>query len=78
VQRTAKAFFEDFVREDIVKDIVKTTAPLVVQVGEALPYVKEIIPILTTLVDIYHEHGKMVEEYEALKGYLDKIQVLYY
>jgi hypothetical protein len=46
-----------------------------VQVGEALPYVKEIIPILKTLVDIYHEKGMLDEEYSALKSYLDKIQV---
>jgi hypothetical protein len=78
VQKSAEAFFQDFVREGIVKDIVKTTAPLVVQVGEALPYVKEIIPILKTLVDMYKEQGKMVEEYEALKRYLGKIQVLNY
>jgi hypothetical protein len=49
--------------------------PLVVQVGEALPYVKGVIPILKTLVDIYHEKGILDEEYAALKSYLDKIQV---
>jgi hypothetical protein len=47
----------------------------VVQVGEALPYVKEIIPVLKTLVDLYNEKGILDEEYAALKSYLDKIQV---
>jgi hypothetical protein len=47
-----------------------------VQVGEALPYVKEIIPILKTLVDIYKEKRILDEEYAILKSYLDKIQVL--
>jgi hypothetical protein len=46
-----------------------------VQVGEALPYVKEIIPILKTLVDMYKEKGQLDEECAALKSYLDKIQV---
>jgi hypothetical protein len=49
--------------------------PLVVEIGEALPYVKEIIPILKTPVDMYKEQGKMVEEYEALKKHLGQIQV---
>jgi hypothetical protein len=47
----------------------------VVQVGEALPYVKEIIPILQTLVDIYNAKHELDEEYATLKSYLDKIQV---
>ena len=41
-----------------------------------MPYVKEIIPILKALVVIYKEQGKMVEQFEALKVYLDKIEVL--
>jgi hypothetical protein len=47
----------------------------VVQVGEALPYVKEIIPILKTLVDTYKEKGILDEEYATLKSYLNKMQV---
>jgi hypothetical protein len=51
---------------------------LVVQVGEALPYVKDIIPILKTLVEMYYEQENMVEEYEALKQYFSQIQVVQY
>jgi hypothetical protein len=56
-----------------IKAALSIAGPLVVQVGEALPYLKEIIPILKTLVDIYHEQGAMLEEYAALKCYLNKI-----
>jgi hypothetical protein len=58
-----------------IKAALAVAGPLLVQVGEALPYVKEIIPVLKTLVDIYHEKGMLDEEYSALKNYLDKIQV---
>jgi hypothetical protein len=66
VNDTTKPFFQDF---------VKATAPLMVTVGEALPYVKEIMPILQTLVDMYRAQGQLVEEYTDLKSYLNKIQV---
>jgi hypothetical protein len=58
-----------------IKAALCIAGPLVVQVGEALPYVKEIIPILKTLVDMYREQGAMVQEYIALKDRLDRIQV---
>jgi hypothetical protein len=58
-----------------LKAACRIVGPLVVQVGEALPYVKEIIPSLKTLVDMYHEYGAMIAEHEAVKEYLDQIQV---
>ena len=57
------------------QEALSIAGPLVVRVGEALPYVKEIIPILKTLVDMYNEQGALVEEYETLKNYLNQIQV---
>jgi hypothetical protein len=57
------------------QEALSIAGPLVVRVGEALPYVKEIIPILKTLLDMYNEQGALVEEYETLKNYLNQIQV---
>jgi hypothetical protein len=58
-----------------LKAALSIAGPLVVPIGAALPYVKEIIPILQTLVDIYNAKHELDEEYAALKSYLDKIQV---
>jgi hypothetical protein len=59
-----------------LKAALPIAGPLVVQVGEALTYVNEIIPILKTLVGIYHERRPMFEEYPSLKSYLNEIQVI--
>jgi hypothetical protein len=58
------------------QEALSYAGPLVLQVGEALPYVKQVIPILMTLVDMYHEQENMAEEHEALKKNLIQIQVL--
>jgi hypothetical protein len=58
------------------QDVLSIAGPLVVQVGEALPYVKQVIPILKTLVDMYYEQENMAEEREALKNTFGHIQVL--
>jgi hypothetical protein len=58
-----------------IKAALSIAGPLVVHAGEALPYVKEVIPILKTLVDMYKEKGILDESYATLKRYLDKIQV---
>jgi hypothetical protein len=58
-----------------IKAALSIAGPLVVQVGEALPYVKEIIPILKTLVDMYKEQGLLKKDYAELTDYLDQIQV---
>jgi hypothetical protein len=58
-----------------IKAALSIAGPLVVQVDEALSYVKEIVPILKTLVDMYHEQGLLVKDYAELTHYLDQIQV---
>jgi hypothetical protein len=58
------------------QEVLSIAGPLVVQVGEALPYVKQVIPILKTLADMYLEQENMAEEHEALKKNLIQIQVL--
>jgi hypothetical protein len=59
----------------LFKHALSTAGPLVVRVGEALPYVKEIIPILKTLVDMYKERGILIKECAELTEHLDQIQV---
>jgi hypothetical protein len=58
-----------------LKAALSIAGPLVVQVGEALPYVKEIIPVLKTLVDMYREQGLLGEDYAKLTEHLEQIQV---
>jgi hypothetical protein len=58
-----------------LKAALAVAGPLVVQVGAALPYVKEIIPILKALVDLYHEEGLLRNDYVELTDYLKQIQV---
>jgi hypothetical protein len=58
-----------------IKAAIALGGPLVVEIGEALPYVKEIIPILKTLVDMYKEQGLVKKDYAELTNYLERVEV---